>query len=180
MLNMPAFKLPVLLMLSGSLLLTACARGGPEKKLPTLKPEQRERIHKNLIKSWDSNKDGQATCDDVLANRNDLFDQIDANQDNLLRKGEYRLAAFEDKSFVFIDFDAADVDLSGKVDRAEFTIIPNSSFQGIDRDGNCLLDEQESVLAAFADRSRLGARGTEDKKKQRGRKGGKIDDIEND
>lgn len=176
--TMPTLKLPVLLMLSGCLILTACTKRGPERKLPTLEPEQRLKIHKNLIKSWDTNKDGIATCDDVLENRNILFDQLDTNNDGVLRKGEYRLAAFEDKSFVFIEFDTADTDVSGRVDRAEFTIIPNRRFQGIDRDGNCLLDEDEAVFAALTDRSRIGARGDEDKKKGRGRRGGKIDDID--
>ncbi|UTW56458.1 hypothetical protein [Kordiimonas sp. SCSIO 12610] len=172
-------KMSTLALASTALLLSACASKGPESKLPKLEPAQRAQIHKNLIKSWDTDRNGVATCDDVLQSRNALFDSLDKNNDGLLRKGEYRLAAFEDKSFVFIEFDTADTDVSGRIDRSEFTIIPNRSFQGIDRDANCILDEQEAVLAAFADRSRLGARGSEDKKKKRGREGGKIDDIDN-
>jgi hypothetical protein len=159
--------------------ISACAtKRGQEPKLPDLKPEQRLQIHKNLIKSWDTNKDGVATCDDILETRASMFKELDTNRDGVLRKGEYRLAAFEDKSFVFIDFDKADTDLSGRVDRMEFIAIPNRSFQGIDRDSNCLLDEEEAIIATLSDRSRLGARGAEDKKKKRGREGGKIDDID--
>ena len=172
------FKRSVLTLILTTLVLGACTKRRPEQKLPAIEPAERIKIHKNLIKSWDTNNDGSATCDDILETRALLFNQLDANKDGALRKGEYRLAAFEDKSFVFIDFDKADIDLSGQIDRAEFIAIPHRSFQGIDRDSNCLLDEEEAIFATLSDRSRLGIRGQEDKKKERSRRGGKIDDID--
>jgi hypothetical protein len=157
--------------------LGACASKGPER--PKVTPEQSARIYRNLIKSWDSNGDGAATCADVELNRRALFTKLDANGDKLLRKGEYRLASFDDKSFVFIEFETADIDESRRIDLNEFLLLPNRSFQGIDRDSNCELDEEEAVIAALADRSRLGARGDEDKK-QRGRRGGKLEEIDDE
>lgn len=139
----------ILLLSTTCLLLGACSKKqiDPISKIP---PERAEQIYNRVIREWDENKDGKASCEDVAIRRQALFKIVDADKSGDLWPGEYRLAKFEDRSFHFFEFPKADTDESGRVELREFLAIPPSRFQGFDADSDCLISKEEALRAEIA------------------------------
>lgn len=138
------FPLTLILALS----LTACAgRGdrGPER--PTLSPERRAELAERFTVRWDHDRDGIVTCADVAFERASLFTLLDTDENKELASAEYRYAKFEDKSFLFHLFDDVDIDHSGSISLQELQEVSHSQFASVDKDGNCIVSEEEAVEA---------------------------------
>ncbi|MCK0068615.1 MULTISPECIES: hypothetical protein [Kordiimonas] len=131
------------------ILLGACSKKDidPITQIP---PARAEQIYNRVVREWDENKDGKASCEDVAVRRRALFKVVDADKSGDLWPGEYRLAKFEDRSFHFFEFPKADVDESGRIELDEFIAIPPSRFQGFDADSDCLISKEEALRAEIA------------------------------
>ncbi|WP_081611410.1 hypothetical protein [Kordiimonas gwangyangensis] len=153
------FKPALALALSASLLVTACAKGGPDgRRGPPpgaagmaehgpMDPERMKSLVTRYTERWDANNDGAATCDDINLTRSRLFRVLDEDKDGFLNSGEYRHAKFEDKSFLFFDFMAVDKDHDGSVSVEELVAVPNSQFLAADNDHDCRISADEAMMA---------------------------------
>ena len=138
--------------LSSALILTltlaACAgRGDREPERRPLSPEQRTEMIERFTARWDHDGSGAVTCADVAFERASLFTLLDADENEELASAEYRYAKFEDKSFLFHLFDDVDADHSGAISLQELQDVKHSQFASVDRDGNCIVSEEEAVEA---------------------------------
>ena len=139
-----SFSLTLILTLS----LSACAGRdrGPER--PVLSPERRAELAERFTRQWDHDRDGVVTCADLAFERAVLFTLLDTDNNEELASAEYRYAKFEDKSFLFHLFDDVDTDHSGAISLQELQNVSHSQFASVDRDGNCIVSEEEAVEAA--------------------------------
>jgi len=130
-------------------LVSACASNEkhdhPEQH--QMDPQRMEHIYLQFVERWDYNEDGQATCDDVAVKRSRLFKRLDEDKSGDLTSGEFRYAKFEDKSFMFFPLDRVDTNASATIDVDEFVAVSNSSFLHADKDKNCVISEQEAMIA---------------------------------
>lgn len=132
-----------------TLVLVACAgRGDRRPERPEPSPERLAEMQQRFLARWDQNEDGVVTCDDVAFERAELFFVLDTNEDEELASSEYRYAKFEDKSFMFHMFSEVDTDTSGAVSLKELQAVTHSQFASIDKDGNCIVSDQEAAMAA--------------------------------
>lgn len=139
----------VALTLASSLCLAACAgRDDGRPKRPELTPERKAELYERFTVRWDFNGDGLVSCADVEFQREQLFTLLDTDTDDQLASGEYRYAKFEDKSFLFHLFTDVDTDSSGSISRVELNRVQHSQFASLDKDANCLVDEEEAAIAA--------------------------------
>jgi len=156
----------ILILLSASLALGACASKGPERGArpdrPEIDPEARaermEQIYRQFVDRWDYNQDGEATCDDIDTQRSRLFRTLDEDKDGELTSGEYRHAKFEDKSFMFFDFLRVDTNASGRVELEELAAVPHSQFLNADKDDDCSISPPEA-MAVVRESMMQGGRG---------------------
>lgn len=157
------------------ILLGACStkKEDPIKKIP---PARAEQIYNRVIRQWDENKDGAATCADVAVRREALFKIVDADKSGDLWPGEYRLAKFEDRSFHFFEFPKADVDESGRIELREFLAIPPSRFQGFDSNSDCIISKEEALRAEIA-AIRSGERRRSAKKESEKKDGKDVEEL---
>lgn len=141
------------------LALSACTKKAPDP-LETIPAERIEKALSRLVTKWDHNNDGQATCADVTVLRRQQFIKLDQNNDSRLNNREYRTANFEDKSFVFHDFEKLDANVSGVIELSEFTAVSHSEFRGLDKDDDCRLDMRDAAYSIVAARAQgLGSKG---------------------
>ncbi len=132
-----------------TLVLVACtSRGDRRPERPEPSPERRAEMQQRFLARWDQNGDGAITCDDVAFERAELFFVLDTNEDEELASSEYRYAKFEDKSFMFHVFSEVDTDTSGAVSLKELQAVTHSQFASIDKDGNCIVSDEEAFSAA--------------------------------
>lgn len=158
------------------LLLSACAgsdRGRPDRReRPEPSPEQRAEMLDRFLVKWDKNNDRQLTCEDIALERKALFVLLDEDGDETLSSGEFRYAKFEDKSFMFHLFSEVDNDRSGNVSLTELQAVIHSQFEGMDRDGDCLINEDEMMLA-LREQMRTERANREGEEGRRGGRGGR-------
>jgi len=148
-------RVPVSLtvLLVASSFLSACGGGphggGPDAraKQPPIPPERLQELYHQMIDRWDYDGDGKATCRDMDLQRQRLFKLLDKDKDGVLGPTEYRLAKFEDKTFMFYGFLRVDADSSGTISLAELSKIPHSQFNAADKDHNCEISEPEAIEA---------------------------------
>ncbi len=143
-------KTKLLLLLSAtSVFLGACSKKeiDPISQIP---PERAAQIYDRVTKEWDENRDGTATCADIAIRRRALFNIVDADKNGNLWPGEYRLAKFEDKSFLFFEFPVADTNDSSRIELTEFLAVPHSKFQGIDANSDCIISKEEALRSEVA------------------------------
>ncbi len=158
------------------LLLVACAK--KEIDPITLIPqEEGDQIYKRISANWDENGDGKASCEDIVLGRQALFKALDLNNDQIMQPAEYRLAKFEDKSFVFFDYKKADTDESNHITFNEFSAVPNSLFQGLDTDGSCLVSREEALRSEIAAIQSGERRGSRKKDNRRSRQTSPDDEL---
>lgn len=163
---MPINKTAIITLLS-SLCVVACS--GPDDRRPPrpeLTPERKAELHERFVDRWDFDGDGAVTCADVAFQRNQLFTLLDTNTDDMLTSGEYRYAKFEDKNFLFHLFTEVDTDGTGTISRSELNAVTHSQFVSLDKNGDCVVNEQEAEAAARE-------RARENRSEQRGGKGGR-------
>lgn len=157
-----------------SLLLTACAGPGggrPEpQERPEPSPERRAEMTARFLAKWDKNGDDLLTCEDVALERKALFVTLDEDGSETLTSGEFRYAKFEDKSFLFHLFSEVDNDKSGDISVQEMQAVTHSQFEGIDKDGDCLVNEQE-IMLAMRNQMRSERAGREGREGREGRGG---------
>lgn len=134
-----------------SVLIAACAGPGggrPDRQeRPEPSPERRAEMRDRFLTQWDKNSDDQLTCEDIALERKALFITLDEDGSETLTSGEFRYAKFEDKSFLFHLFSEVDTDRSGDISVAEMQAVTHSQFEGMDKDGDCLVNDQEIMLA---------------------------------
>ena len=136
----------LIFLLSSALLLTACAsKKAPDKHMRPVTPKEAEVLYKSFLRTWDFNRSGEVTCDDITLRRTALFYRIDKNHDGELVESEYRFAKFEDKNFFFFPLTKLDKNASASVNLPEFLAVSDSQFQHFDRDKNCTVSKTEAV-----------------------------------
>jgi len=139
---------PLLLLCCTIILASGCAKkNSPEQRFKEMDPAQAERVYQKVVKRWDFNKDGEATCADIDTQRASLFNRLDTDKDGTLTPGEYRYAKFEDKNFMFLDVEQLDHDATTTLNMAEFTAVSHSEFRKMDRDSDCAINKLEAAIA---------------------------------
>lgn len=134
------------LVISSTFLVVAgCASREPER--PQLSPERKQELYERFVLRHDVNLDRVVTCEDIAISRTRLFTSLDVDGDGSLAASEYRLAPFEDKSFVFYPFEKVDTDTSVLVSKAEFAAVPDSQFGRFDRNRDCTVSVEEAAEA---------------------------------
>ena len=171
-------RLATLVILSS--LVTAC--GGNKQELPVLTPQQENAAMVRFLERYDTNRDGEITCEDATLKRAKEFDEIDKDGNGQLDAGEYRYAKFQDRSFLYIELSDVDTDQSLTVSQPEFTAIPDGEYVAIDRNRDCITTRPEIILAAQLEIEKRLLRG-EGLGKRRGPsqerdKGEKIEEID--
>lgn len=157
-----------------AILVTACAGPGggrPDRQEPPEpSPERRAEMTARFLAKWDKNGDNQLTCEDVALERKALFVTLDEDASETLTSGEFRYAKFEDKSFLFHLFSEVDSDKSNDISVSEMQAVKHSQFESIDKDGDCLVNDQEMMLA-MRDMLRSERAGRQGGKERQGRGG---------
>ncbi|MCJ9427601.1 hypothetical protein [Kordiimonas marina] len=167
-------RLSLTVLLVASSFLSACGggpnRGGPDARdhQPPIPPERMQQLYHQMIDRWDYDGDGKATCQDMDLQRQRLFKLLDKNKDGVLGPTEYRLAKFEDKTFMFYGFLRVDADSSGTISLAELSKIPHSQFNAADKDHNCEISEPEAIEALREANAGMLPSGREDGRPHRG------------
>ncbi|MFC3053079.1 EF-hand domain-containing protein [Kordiimonas pumila] len=139
------------------LAIAACSsnRKGPPKP-PPIPPEKAAEMQRRFLDQWDTNNDGLFSCDDITHERRKLFITLDLNQDALLDEQEYRRAQFEDKGFMFFRFEQLDKNANNMLELAEFAAVEDSTFQSMDHNGDCLIDQGEAMAFMVEKQRRRG------------------------
>ena len=138
-------------------LVTAACSNGP-KPIP-VSPEQLDRAYAKAVREWDYNRDGVATCQDLLDKRTDLFRSLDADKDGQLNEQEFSGAIWQDKTFQIVRFDIIDTGKNGFISPEELAVVNDSSFGRYDANGNCRIERQELEDYVRDQMRRPGARG---------------------
>ncbi|MBL4638903.1 MAG: hypothetical protein JKY57_00055 [Kordiimonadaceae bacterium] len=166
----------LLSLVMGCLIVSACAKKEPNpiEAIPT---KVIDRALVRLVAQWDYNKDGAATCEDISVLRHRQFGKLDKDGNRGLSEKEYRSVNFEDKSFVFHEFSALDIDASNMITLSEFVGVSHSEFRGLDQNDDCILDRNDAAYSVLAARARgLGRKGPA--KKQENSRRQKAEELE--
>jgi Ca2+-binding EF-hand superfamily protein len=146
---------------------------GAQPKTPPPSKEI-EQIINNLLKQFDTDKDGKISRNEAKGFILNVFDQFDANQDGFLDRKELRALAErieanqkkfpqpKDAPAPAYDFDALDKNADGRLTKEELKGTPlYARFAEIDTDGNGMIDRRE--FEAFLERE--NAKRKKDQKK---------------
>lgn len=149
---------PIMIVTAFGLVLGACAKQ-PQDPIEAIPADHIDKALTRLIARWDHNNDGQATCADIAVLRRQQFAKLDLNDNHRLDQREYRSVNFEDKSFVFHEFNKLDKDVSGMIELGEFVAVSHSEFRGLDKDNDCTLGNRDAAYSILDDRAQgLGGR----------------------
>ncbi len=161
---------PIIIFTALGLILSACTKQQPDP-VETIPADRINKALARLIARWDHNNDGQATCADIAVLRRQQFSKLDLDGNHRLDQKEYRSVNFEDKSFVFHEFNKLDKDVSGMIELGEFVAVSHSEFRGLDKDNDCTLGNRDAAYSILDDRAQgLGGKRTgkpDDRSKRR-------------
>jgi Ca2+-binding EF-hand superfamily protein len=147
------------------------AAGAEPKTAPPSK--EIEQIVNNLLKQFDTDKDGKISRKEAKGQILAIFDQYDANKDGFLDRTELRALAERIQANQkglppkggpgpAYDFDALDRNADGRLTKEELKGTPlYERFAEIDTDGNGMIDRRE--FEAFLARDRAKAKKDEKK-----------------
>jgi len=153
-------------------LLAGCASEKRPKNKRQIDPDRAERLYNKFVQRLDFNEDGTVACNDIYVQRARLFNRLDTDESETLTSSEYRLAKFEDKDFLFFDFDRADKNVSKLIELEEFTAISDSEFLSMDKNCDCSISKQEALLAMRENHRAEGKNGGDGKRRGKGKRGG--------
>jgi len=145
---------------------------GAQPKTPPPSKEI-EQIINNLLKQFDTDKDGKISRKEAKGQILAIFDQYDTNKDGFLDRMELRALAeriqanqkglpAKGGAGPAYDFDALDKNADGRLTKEELKGTPlYERFAEIDTDGNGMIDRRE--FEAFLERERAKGKKTEKK-----------------
>jgi hypothetical protein len=105
-----------------------------------------DRTFIGAAQTWDIDKDGTVSCDEWKQYSSTSLREADGNGDGALDQTEFTIMAKSDRLFEVANFAYYDLNSDGRVTADELVGKPNLAFKLLDKNGDCRIDRNETVL----------------------------------
>ena len=151
MANASSAARPTAVALAGTiaLLVAACSASSPFSSANDF-----DRTFIGAAQTWDLDKNSVVSCDEWKQYAATAMREADGNGDGALTPDEFNVMAKQDRLFSIADAKYYDSNSDGKVTADELTGKQNRAFNLLDKNGDCLIDRNETVQVIHVDKKK--------------------------